>query len=627
MASSPEHRRNSSSPSSSEEVPVKNEQEIFIDAKEVDSSRDSQEAASGDDSRAGVDRSAMNNGGAESSGTVRRSFSEVGALPVGTSNIEKLDSSQRKLEKSKTEAPRHRNILAEEAAQIFDDKIPAQQKLKLLKRLATVKDDGTVEFEVPGDVEPHALGAGARDAYTEVAEEESLETDIQYIPPLQIVVLIVGTRGDVQPFIAIGKRLQDYGHRVRLATHSNFKEFVLTSGLEFYPLGGDPKILAGYMVKNKGFLPSGPSEIPIQRKQMKEIIYSLLPACKEPDPDSGIPFKADAIIANPPAYGHTHVAEALKVPLHIFFTMPWTPTSEFPHPLSRVKQPAGYRLSYQIVDSMIWLGIRDMINDVRKKKLKLRPVTYLSGSQGSDSDVPHGYIWSPHLVPKPKDWGPKIDVVGFCFLDLASNYEPPESLVKWLEVGPKPIYIGFGSLPVQGPEKMTQIIVDALEQTGQRGIINKGWGGLGNLAEPKDYVYLLDNVPHDWLFLQCMAVVHHGGAGTTAAGLKAACPTTIVPFFGDQPFWGERVHARGVGPSPIPVDEFSLPKLVDAIRFMLDPKVKERAIELAKSMENEDGVTGAVKAFLKHLPCKKPDPEPSPEPSILFSISRCFGFS
>ncbi|XP_071937659.1 sterol 3-beta-glucosyltransferase UGT80A2 isoform X3 [Coffea arabica] len=440
-------------------------------------------------------------------------------------------------------------------------------------------------------------------------------------------MLIVGTRGDVQPFIAIGKKLQDYGHRVRLATHSNFKEFVLTSGLEFYPLGGDPKVLAGYMVKNKGFLPSGPSEIPIQRNQIKEIINSLLPACKEPDVDTGIPFKADAIIANPPAYGHTHVAEALKVPLHIFFTMPWTPTSEFPHPLSRVKQPAGYRLSYQIVDSLIWLGIRDMINDARKKKLKLRPVTYLSGSQGSESDIPHGYIWSPHLVPKPKDWGQKVDVVGFCFLDLASNYQPPEPLVNWLNAGPKPIYIGFGSLPVQEPEKMTQIIVEALEKTGQRGIINKGWGGLGNLAEPKDFIYLLDNVPHDWLFLQCAAVVHHGGAGTTAAGLKAACPTTVVPFFGDQPFWGERVHARGVGPPPIPVDEFTLPKLVYAINFMLDAEVKERAVELAKAMEDEDGVTGAVRAFLKHLPRKKMEPEPVPAASSFLSIRKCFGCS
>ncbi|KAE8676854.1 Sterol 3-beta-glucosyltransferase UGT80A2 [Hibiscus syriacus] len=407
MASSPEHRRNLSSASSSSfsvEIPVKSEQVICIDAKEMDSSRGSHEAASGDGFRAVVDRSALINGGAESSGTVRRSFSEVGTSPVETPNIEKLDSSQRELEIPKNEAQRQRNILAEEAAQIFDNNIPDQQKcpyhcvklpsphpcfvfdelidhlrcvtdnaiqsyksvqLKLLNRIVTVKNDGTVVFEVPEDVEPHALGSGRRDEYTEVAEEEAL--DIQDIPPLHIVMLIVGTRGDVQPFVAIGKRLQDYGHRVRLATHSNFKEFVLTAGLEFYPLGGDPKVLAGSVALNLLVT----FKLSITQLHMKNVRVKLKIdryACKDPDPDSGIPFKADAIIANPPAYGHTHVAEALKVPIHIFFTMPWTPTSEFPHPWSRVKQPAGYRLSYQIVDSMIWLGIRDMINDLRKKK-------------------------------------------------------------------------------------------------------------------------------------------------------------------------------------------------------------------------------------------------------------------
>ncbi|KVH94240.1 hypothetical protein Ccrd_003693, partial [Cynara cardunculus var. scolymus] len=558
-------------------------------------------------------------------------------LASDISSSEKLDSpsSQVRLEKSKTEKPRRNNILVEEASQIFDENISVHQKLKLLNRIATVKDDGTVEFDIPADVEPHAYGAGAGagagagEVQNECNEDTLDSTEPRYFPPLQIVMLIVGTRGDVQPFVAIGKRLQvlhisfhfpfsingfeyrEYGHRVRLATHSNFKEFVLTAGLEFYPLGGDPKVLAEYMVKNKGFLPSGPSEIPVQRSQMKDIIFSLFPACREPDLDTGISFRAEAIIANPPAYGHTHVAEALKIPIHIFFTMPWTPTSEFPHPLSRVKQPAGYRvsslplpilrmqLSYQIVDSLIWLGIRDMINDVRKKKLKLRPVTYLSGSQGSESHIPHGYIWSPHLVPKPKE------------------------LLSWLKAGPKPIYIGFGSLPVQEPEKMTQIIVQALEMTGQRGIINKGWGGLGNckFLVPSSFAVSL--------------TVHHGGAGTTAAGLKAACPTTIVPFFGDQPFWGERVHARGVGPPPIPVDQFSLPKLVDAIKFMLDPKVmnhslnmpsvfgsecqfmvKEQAVELAKAMEQEDGVDGAVKAFLRHLPRNTPEVDsPTSAPS------------
>ncbi|KAK3415903.1 hypothetical protein EUGRSUZ_H01372 [Eucalyptus grandis] len=368
-------------------------------------------------------------------------------------------------------------------------------------------------------------------------------------------MLIVGTRGDIQPFVAIGKRLQEHGHRVRLATHSNFREFVLTAGLEFYPLGGDPKVLAWYMVKNKGILPSGPSEIQIQRNELKDIILSLLPACMDPDPNSNMPFEADAIIANPPACGHIHVAEALKIPLHIFFTMPWT----FLH---------------------------------------------------------------------SADWGPKIDVVGFCFLDLASSYEPPDSLVKWLEEGEKPIYIGFGSLPVQEPQRMTDIIIKSLEATGQRGIVSKGWGGLGNLAEP-EYVYLLDNCPHDWLFARCSAVVHHGGAGTTAAGLRAACPTTIIPFFGDQTFWGEQVYARGVGPAPIPVDDFSLEKLIAAIRFMLDPKVKERAMDLATAMENEDGVGRAVNSFYKHFPRRNTgsECESLPGTSSFLSIRRCFGCS
>ncbi|XP_049391975.1 sterol 3-beta-glucosyltransferase UGT80A2-like [Solanum stenotomum] len=544
--------------------------------------------------------------------------------------VEKLEPGTSQPVKAGRQIQNQNRALRLLATKLFDDRVPLRKKLKLFNRLATVQDDGTVQFEVPGDIKPERLDFGTGVVYNGASGEAANDVaDIPVVPPLQIVMLIVGTRGDVQPFVAIGKKLQENGHRVRLATHANFKEFVLGAGLEFYPLGGDPKVLAAYMVKNKGFLPSGPSEIFIQRNQIKDIVFSLLPACVDPDPESNVPFKVNAIIANPPAYGHTHVAEALQVPLHLFFTMPWTPTSEFPHPLSRVKQSVANRLSYQVVDGLIWLGIRDVINDFRKKKLMLRRLTYLSNSNSYHSDVPFGYIWSPHLVPKPKDWGPKIDVVGFCFLDLASNYEPPESLVKWLEDGEKPIYIGFGSLPVQEPEKMTEIIVQALEITGQRGIINRGWGGLGSLKEPKDFVYLLDNCPHDWLFLQCAAVVHHGGAGTTAAGLKAACPTTVVPFFGDQQFWGERVHARGVGPAPIPVDEFSLEKLVAAIRFMLDPKVKECAVELAKAMEHEDGVTGAVKAFYKHFPLEslEPKPEVSPRSPHFFSLRRCLGHS
>nr|XP_025696319.1 sterol 3-beta-glucosyltransferase UGT80A2 isoform X5 [Arachis hypogaea] len=503
----------------------------------------------------------------------RHSLAEVMAMAEAEAEPAPTRHSRYHRQKSATKVRKNTGIGS--IMKFLDENLPAKKRLRFLKRASVIKDDGTVEFDVPRDINPPE-NIGTTVTSREPCNESGEAIPYHDIHPLQIVMLIVGTRGDVQPFVAIGKRLQEDGHRVRLASHKNFKDFVLSAGLEFYPLGGDPKVLAGYMVKNKGFLPSGRSEIHKQRNQIKAIINSLLPACNSADPDTHVAFNADAIIANPPAYAHTHVAEFLKVPLHIFFTMPWTPTNEFPHPLSRVKQQIAYRLSYQIVDSLIWLGIRDLINEFRKKKLKLRPITYLSGSYTSPPNMPYGYIWSPHLVPKPKDWGPNIDVVGFCFLDLASDYEPPISLLEWLEEGEKegkkPIYIGFGSL------------------------------------------------------------VHHGGAGTTAAGLRAACPTTIVPFFGDQPFWGERVHARGVGPAPIPVDEFTLGRLVDAINYMLKPEVKRNAEELADAMKHEDGVAGAVAAFYKHYHPQTLDSETNHQPvatvpRLGFSFLGCFGLS
>ncbi|XP_070056113.1 sterol 3-beta-glucosyltransferase UGT80B1 isoform X2 [Nicotiana tomentosiformis] len=413
----------------------------------------------------------------------------------------------------------------------------------------------------------------------------------------------------------LSEREKVFGHCVRLATHSNFRDFVKSAGVEFYPLGGDPRILAGYMARNKGLIPSAPGEISVQRKQIKAIIESLLPACTEPDTETGEPFRAQAIIANPPAYGHAHVAEALGVPLHIFFTMPWTPTYEFPHPLARVPQAAGYWLSYIVVDLLIWWGIRSYINEFRKKKLNLPPIAYFSTYHGSISHLPTGYIWSPHVVPKPKDWGPLVDVVGYCFLNLGSNYQPPEEFIKWIQNGSKPVYIGFGSMPLEDSPKTTDIILEALKNTGQRGIIDRGWGDLGTFQEIPENVFLLAECPHDWLFPQCSAVVHHGGAGTTATGLRAGCPTTIVPFFGDQFFWGEIIYQKGLGPAPIPISQLSVEGLSDAITFMLQPDVKSRAMELAILLENEDGVAGAVDAFHRHLPPEMPLLTPPSEQS------------
>ncbi|KAA8546575.1 hypothetical protein F0562_002686 [Nyssa sinensis] len=537
----------------------------------------------------------------------RRGLDHCATVPVGAHKNLFLESHEIGFPRSMTErreTPRHDLKL---------DRLSEREKQKLIANLVKIQNDGTVEVDL--------ATAPVASELLEFHSVEGTSTNIDYIttefnksvPRLKIAMLVVGTRGDVQPFLAMAKRLQEFGHNVRLATHINFRTFVKSAGIDFYPLGGDPRVLAGYMARNKGFIPSAPGEISIQRKQLKAIIESLLPACTEPDIDSGEPFRAQAIIANPPAYGHAHVAEALGVPLHMFFTMPWTPTYEFPHPLARVPQSAGYWLSYIIVDLLIWWSIRGYINDFRKRKLKLAPIAYFNMYSGSISHFPTGYMWSPHVVPKPIDWGPLVDVVGYCFLNLGSKYQPPEEFVRWMQKGPEPIYIGFGSMPLEEPKKTTDIILEALKNTEQRGIIGRGWGDLGTFPEIPENIFLLEDCPHDWLFPQCSAVVHHGGAGTTATGLRAGCPTTIVPFFGDQFFWGDRIYHEGLGPAPIPISQLSIVALSDAIRFMLQPEVKSQAMELAKLIENEDGVAAAVDAFHRHLPPELPLPTASSE--------------
>lgn len=184
---------------------------------------------------------------------------------------------------------------------------------------------------------------------------------------LNIVIQVVGSRGDVQPFVALGCALQAAGHRVRLATHNVFEDFVLNEGLEFYPIGGDPHELMAFMVKNPGLVPSMKSlragDIQKKRKMVAEMLTGCWESCVESDPQTGAPFVADAIIANPPSFAHVHCAQALSIPLHMMFTMPWTSTREFPHPLANVivkgaavnPKVANY-LSYGLVEWMTWQG-------------------------------------------------------------------------------------------------------------------------------------------------------------------------------------------------------------------------------------------------------------------------------
>lgn len=483
--------------------------------------------------------------------------------------------------------------------------------------LATIQSDaaGRVTLDFDPEIED------ARPAAEKWLEEHrtSLEAsatakDPGTVPPLSVVILAVGTRGDVQPFLPVAQRLQEAGHRVRLASHEEFRDLVTSAGIEFFPLAADPRELIAYMVRTGGrILPTKLEQIrddvPRKREMIAEILESTWQACIARDPETpGAPsFRAEAIIANPPCFGHIHVAEALHVPLHMVFTMPWTPTTAFPHPLANLgageHRPVENWLSFLTIDFLTWAGSADLVNRFREKSLGLEPI--LLGEGGAslvhDNEVPTTYIWSPSFVPKPPDWGEAIEVAGFAFLDQASSYEPPGELTDFLEEGDAPFYIGFGSCVIEDPAAMTAMLVDAVRQAGVRAILSRGWAGLGEGVDDPA-ILVVGDLPHDWLFPHLAGLCHHGGAGTVAAGLRAGLPTIVVPFFGDQYFWGDAVARAGAGPAPIPGSQMDAEALAAALAFCAQAETRARAQEIASGIRAEDGAGNVVAAFHRHLP-------------------------
>jgi len=711
------------------------------------------------------------------------------------------------------------------------------------------------------------------------------------IPRMRILLLAVGTRGDVDPFLQLGIRLLEDGHRVRLSTHACYRDLVISSGLEYYPLAGDPHALSSFMVKTQGriFYPSsdtlkeGPSHI----SMVSDIIHSCWEACYMPDPenegnvasaasvssasaanDKDMPstplvvsaFLPDAIISNPVTYGHIHCAEALGIPLHLMFPQPWIPTKAFPHPLSCLPYNTGWSpenfLSYQLVDRMLWVGLEATINALRTQKMGLAAIGVGEGGWNmlNNHKVPFAKMWSPHLVPKPKDWPPYVDIVG-TFVDAPINSRnkkesalaaaasaagnstsvkadavktsaaipvspsafiaaetkseslvigdvgegggeggrgaeedeeddgneefvvtfnsltstsvvaegdeaqktkvqaetaaneaedageetegkasdtklpwassPPSSeLIEFLQSGPPPIFVGFGSMVSDDALAIIQLLLEGAAVAGIRVLVQAGWSavtpekfkelaeaaqqsarlireaeacGCGDESEifPNDEAevsgasssssshakqqtktkgttstwfkqmgqvlgsaaavftaqsdsrsksaltkvgkdeaasvavataevfewegsfsvasndfawsatqdaFLTGPCPHSWLFKQVAAVVHHGGAGTTAAGLRAGRPTWICPFFGDQPFWGEVVHRQGLGPAPCPVSKLSLPIVEESFRILQSTQMQAKAHEMSLKLAEEDGAKNAVKVFYNCLP-------------------------
>jgi len=294
------------------------------------------------------------------------------------------------------------------------------------------------------------------------------------------------------------------------------------------------------------------------------------------------------------------------------YRFPYTPTVHFPHPLANIKASnveATYSnfMSYPLVEMMTWQGLGDLINRFRTTILYLDEVSTLwAPGQLYRLKVPYTYMWSPSLIPKPKDWGPEIDVTGFVFLDLASSFTPPDDLKKFLDSGDPPVYIGFGSIVVDDPDEFTKLIFEAVKMAGCRALVSKGWGGFGSNADCPDNIFMLENTPHDWLFPRCAAVVHHGGAGTTAIGLKTAKPTMIVPFFGDQPFWGAMVSKAKAGAHEcIPYKKLNAERLAEGIKQCLTEEARINVKKIAESIEKEgDGAKNAVRSFHRSLPLR-----------------------
>lgn len=408
----------------------------------------------------------------------------------------------------------------------------------------------------------------------------------------------------MQPYVALGVGLQARGHEVRLSTHADFESFIHGHGLAFQPLEPGGQALQASDTGDR-MLHAGSNAFAFLReftRLRRPLLHDLLNrcwlACRG----------ADVILSTSTEFLLTEaVAEREHRPVVWTSIMPVAPSRFqasclFPPwprwlPGSRV-----YNLMTHAATGWgMWLQLGPALNRARRDVLGLPPVpiygpvaSYLAPRLCLD-----GY--SAQVAPPPPDWGARHHVTGYWFLDPDPAWKPPPGLIDFLAAGSPPICIGFGSMHNRDATRVTELVVRALDQSGQRGILLTGWRGLVPVPV-SDRLYSVTAVPHAWLFPQAVGVVHHGGAGATAAGLRAGVPSLLVPFMADQPFWGRRVHSLGVGPKPIPRRHLSVEKLAEGIRLMVtDDAMRRRAADLGARIRAEDGVGRAAELLEQHF--------------------------
>jgi sterol 3beta-glucosyltransferase len=408
---------------------------------------------------------------------------------------------------------------------------------------------------------------------------------------MDVILLSYGSRGDVQPYLALAYALRQAGHRVRLAAPSNFADLAQNYLVDFAPVGGD--LQAHLKERSEVLAQSGKSMRNLRtlrnelRSIMDDVAQATWHACQGAELVIGV---------GPASYS---VAEKLGVPFIEAALQPVTPTRAFPSPVLLPWLHLGgavNRLTHIAFEQLFWQLFRSNTNRMRTHMLGLPPYSFLGPlRQIRQQELLRLYAYSSHVVPRPDDWPSNHQVTGYWFLPPPPLWQPPEALCAFLAAGSPPIYIGFGSMLMRDPQKTTMLVTEALARTGQRGVLAGGWGALNTAIPHSERLFCIDSIPHDWLFPQMAALVHHGGAGTTGAAVRSGVPSLVVPFSFDQPFWGQRVAALGVGPPPIPRAKLTIQKLADAIEHMVhNPRMRERAKRLGAQIQGEDGTTQAI---------------------------------
>lgn len=415
---------------------------------------------------------------------------------------------------------------------------------------------------------------------------------------MKVLILTYGSRGDVQPYVALGLGLKARGHDVVVATSERFREFIEAQGLRYGFMSDELLSVIDtdqgkeLMEQSAGFLRLVKSGL-----QMARRVAPLQRALMLETWDIAREFLPEVIVYHPKAGAAPHIAEKLGIPCILATPIPmFLPTRAFRFVVLPDWKLGGWfnKASFRLILALtnrVWAGyIRDFRKSIGLPKRK--SVDMLKMGDGRDISILHGH--SEAVLPRPDDWPASAHVTGYWFLDEERGWTPPVELTAFLEAGPPPVYVGFGSMSGRDPEGLARIVVDALQRAGLRGIIATGWGGLqaGDLPET---ILKIDGAPHSWLFARMAAVVHHGGAGTTAAGLRAGKPAVIIPFFVDQPFWASRVHQLGAGPKPIPRRRLTSERLAVALREATESReMAAAAARIGERIRAEDGIATAV---------------------------------